>query len=72
MALFPFCACAVISWLYREELSARALMIYWGLWLSGLTVILIAKIQPGFFAAFQCVLAIAMLIQLRVNPEVPR
>ena len=72
MALFPFFAFAVISWLYRDELSARSLLIYWGLWLSGLTVIFLTKIHPGFFAAFQCVLAIAMLIQLRVNPEVPR
>ena len=44
MALFPFFAFAVISWLYRDELSARSLMIYWGLWLSGLTGIFLTKI----------------------------
>jgi hypothetical protein len=72
MGLFPFFGLAVISWLYRDELSARSMLIYWGLWLSGLTIVLLAKLHPGFFASFQCVLAIAMLIQLRVNPVVPR
>jgi hypothetical protein len=72
MGFVPFFALVAISWLYRDELGGRALAVYWGLWLVGLLVIFFARLHPGFFIAAQSALAIAMLIQLRVNPEVPR
>ena len=72
MHFFPFFAPVVISWLYRDELGGRVLAIYWSLWAVSLVVIFFARLHPGFFIAAQSALAIAMLIQLRVNPEVPR
>lgn len=72
MGFFPFFALAVVSWLYRDELGGQALAVYWSLWLVCLLVIFATRLHPGFFIAAQSALAIGMLIQLRVNPEVPR
>jgi hypothetical protein len=72
MGAFPFFALVVISWLFRDELGGRTLAVYWSLWMVCLLVIVATHLHPGFFIAAQSGLAIAMLIQLRVNPDVPR
>ena len=72
MGFFPFFALVVISWLYSDELGGRALAAYWGLWSLSLLLIFATRLHPGFFIAAQSGLAIGMLIQLRVNSEVPR
>jgi len=71
MPLFLLLPLAVISWLYRHELGMRALGIYWGLWALGLTVSIVSGVHPGFFIGFECLLTVAMLIHLGVNPIVP-
>ena len=72
MAFFILIPMAVISWLYRHELGGRGLGVYWGLWLAGLLINATCGLHPGFFVGFECLLTVAMLIQLGVNPNVPR
>ena len=72
MTLFLFIPMAVISWIYRHELGMRALGIYWGLWALGLITTLLSAVHQGFFIGFECLLTVAMLVQLGVNPIVPR
>jgi hypothetical protein len=69
MVYFPFAALLVISVIYRSDLGLKALVSYWSIWAAGLLVIIVFSISPGFFVAIQAVLAVAMLIQLRVNPQ---
>ncbi|MBC7365430.1 MAG: hypothetical protein H7343_01245 [Undibacterium sp.] len=72
MAFFLFIPMAVISWIYRHELGMCALVIYWGLWVIGLITTIQSAVHLGFFVGFECLLAVAMLIHLGVNPIVPR
>jgi hypothetical protein len=72
LLFFPLIALVVISWLYREDLGVRAIAVYGGLWLLGLAVVLALNLSPGVFVVVQCVIAIAMLIHVRANPDVPR
>jgi hypothetical protein len=72
LLFLPFIAMAVIGWLYRDDLGGRALVVYGGLWLLGLAVVLLFNLSPGVFVVVQCVLAVAMLIHVRANPDVPR
>jgi hypothetical protein len=72
LLVFPLIGIVVISWLYREDLGVRALGVYGGLWLLGLAVVLILNLSPGVFVVVQCVIAVAMLIHVRANPDVPR
>ena len=62
----------MISWLYRDDLGVRALAVYASLWIVGLGVVLIFNLSPGVFVVVQCVIAVAMLIHVRANPDVPR
>lgn len=66
---FPLAALITVSWLYRDDLTARALAIYWALWLLGLLVVLGFHLSPGIFVAVQCALGVAMLIHVRANPQ---
>ena len=68
---FPFVALVVISFLYREDLGLRALLVYWGIWVVGLVVMLVFHLSLGVLLVLQCILAIAMLIHVRANPEIP-
>ena len=68
----PLIAIVVISWLYRDDLGVRALAIYSGLWLLGLAVVLVINLSPGVFVVVQCAIAVAMLIHVRANPDLPR
>ena len=70
MNFLPFFALVMISWLYRDELMGRALVIYWSLWLACLLVMISANIHPGGFTATQSALAISMLIHVRANPSI--
>lgn len=70
LIFFPLIALMVIGYIYREDLSRRARMSYVILWLCGLAVVLTLGLSPGYFVVLQCLLAIAMLIQVRANPEV--
>jgi hypothetical protein len=72
LLFFPLIAIVVISWLYREDIGVRALAVYAGLWLLGLAVVLLFNLSPGVFVVVQCVIAVAMLIHVRANPDVPR
>lgn len=72
MSLFLLIPIGVISWLYRHDLGGRGLSIYWGLWLAGLVINVTCGLHPGFFIGFECVPTVSMLIQLGVNPNVPR
>jgi hypothetical protein len=72
LLFFPLIAIVVISWLYREDLGLRALAVYGGLWLLGLAIVLTIHLSPGVFVVVQCVIAVAMLIHVRANPDVPR
>ena len=72
MVVFLFIPLAVISWIYRHELGRRALGIYWALWALGLITTLLSAVHPGFFVGLECLLTVEMLIQLGVNPIVPR
>ena len=72
LLFFPLIAIGVISWLYREDLGVRELAVYGGLWLLGLAVVLIFNLSPGVFVVVQCVIAVAMLIHVRANPDWPR
>jgi hypothetical protein len=70
MNFLPFFALIMISWLYRDELMVRALVIYWSLWLVCLLVMISAKFHPGIFTAVQSALAISMLVHVRANPSI--
>ena len=70
MSVFPFFALIVISLIYRGELGARSLLVYWGIWAVTLAVAMALNFQPGFYVAFQAILAVAMLVQLRINPAI--
>lgn len=70
MLYFTSAALLVISFLFRHDLGLKALLAYWGAWAIGLAVILGFALSPGYFIAFQAMLAIAMLIQLRINPQI--
>ncbi len=72
LMLFPLLVIVVIAWLYRDDLGVRALAIYGGLWLLGLAAVLVFKLSPGVFVVVQCALAVALLIHVRANPDVPR
>jgi hypothetical protein len=72
LLFFPLIAIVVISWQYREDLGGGALAVYAGLWLLGLAVVLLFNLSPGVFVVVQCVMAVAMLIHVRANPDVPR
>jgi hypothetical protein len=69
--LFPLLAVIVIAFIYRGDLGARALLAYGGIWCVGLTLVLSLDLSPGIFVALQCALAIAMLIHVRANPNLP-
>jgi hypothetical protein len=71
LALFPVFAVIVIALIYRGDLGPRALMIYGIIWGIGLAVAAGLDLSPGIFAAFQCMLAIAMLIHVGANPNIP-
>lgn len=66
----PLISLVVIGYIYREDLGARALGLYGVLWSLGLVTVLGLDLSPGFFVVLQCVLAVAMLIHVRANPEV--
>lgn len=70
MNFLPFFALIMISWLYRDELMGRALVIYWSLWLVCLLVMISAKFHPGVFTAVQSALAISMLVHVRATPSI--
>jgi len=72
LILFPLSALLVIAFLFRSDLGLRALLVYAGIWGAGLAAIFLLGISPGYFVAIQCLLAIAMLIHVGVNPDVPR
>jgi hypothetical protein len=71
LILFPLVAVIVIALIYRGDLSARALIIYGSIWIVGLALVVGLSLSPGIFAALQCALAIAMLIHVRANPDIP-
>jgi hypothetical protein len=70
MTFIPLATLIVVSLLYRHDLGAKALLVYFSLWLGGLIAAVSFKLVPGYFVAFQCLLAISMLIHVRANPEV--
>ena len=70
--LFPLAAILVIGFFFRHDLGVRALAIYGCFWAVGLATVLLLGLSPGVFVAVQCLLAIAMLIHVGVNPDVPR
>ena len=72
LLFFPLIALVVIGWLYREDLGARSLAVYGGLWILGLALVLTLNLSPGVFVVVQCAIAVAMLIHVRANPDVPR
>ena len=72
LLVFPLIALVVIAWIFRDELGLRALAVYGMLWLAGLTVVLVFALSPGVFVVIQCAIAVAMLIHVRANPDVPR
>ena len=70
--LFPLAALLVIGFFFRHDLGVRALAIYGCLWAVGFATVWLLALSPGVFVAVQCILAIAMLIHVGVNPDVPR
>lgn len=70
LILSPLIALIVIGYIYREDLGARALAAYGMAWSLGLVAVLGFDVSPGFFVVLQCLLAVAMLIHVRANPEV--
>jgi hypothetical protein len=66
----PLAVLVAVSLLYRDELSGRALIVYWALWLIALIIVLGFGFSPGIFVAVQCALAVAMLIHVRANPQI--
>ena len=70
LLIVPLATLIVASYIYRAELGARALIIYGLLWSAALAVVFALSLSPGIFAAIQCVLAIAILIQVRANPRI--
>jgi hypothetical protein len=71
LPLFPFFAIIVVSFLYREDLGVRALIIYASLWSAAFAIVIVARLSPGIFGAAECAIAIAMLIHVRANPDIP-
>jgi hypothetical protein len=69
--LIPLIAIIVIAFVYRSELGTRALLVYGGAWATGFAIVISLDLSPGIFVAFQCALAIAMLIHVRANPDIP-
>lgn len=65
----PLAALLAVSYLYREDLGVRALVIYFLLWVIGVVVMFAFQLSPGIFTAWECSLVIAMLIQVRANPK---
>ena len=70
MTFVPLAALIVISFLYRHDLGAKALLVYGSLWLGGLITAISLHLAPGFFVAFQALLAISMLIHVGANPKI--
>lgn len=70
MFFIPLAALVVLSLLFRADLGLKGLLTYWSLWGVGLAVAALLNLSPGYFIAFECLLAIAMLIQLRINPRI--
>lgn len=70
--LFSLIALLVIAYVYREDLGLRGMLVYASIWTVGLCAMLLLDLSPGVFVALQCLLAIAILIQVGANPDVPR
>ncbi len=70
MFYFSLAALVVVSGLYREELGLKALLVYWIVWAAFLAGIFLSRLPLAYLATVQAILAIIMLIQLRVNPEI--
>ena len=70
MFYLPLVALVVISILCRADLRLKSLVVYWAIWSAGFAVVITLGLQPGYFIAFQALLAVAMLIQLRINPQI--
>ncbi len=70
LIFFPLVALLVIGGLYRDELGLRAIFSYAGIWLVGLAVVLLFDLSPGYFVVLQCLLAVAMLVHVRANPQI--
>lgn len=69
MIVFPLAAMIAVSMLYRDELGARALIIYWAIWVFALLIVLGFQLSLGVFVAAECALAVALLIHVRANPQ---
>lgn len=70
LIFFPLVALLVIGGLYRDDLGLRAIFGYAAIWLVGLAVLFVFDLSPGFFVVLQCLLAVAMLIHVRANPQI--
>ena len=66
---FPLIALLVIGYIYRDDFGGRSLLTYALLWIGGLATVWGLGWSPGVFVVVQCLLAVAMLIQARVNPR---
>ena len=71
LIFFPLIALIVIAYLYRDDLGPRALVAYGIVWTVCLAITLAADFSPGVFVVLQCLLAIAMLIHVGANPDIP-
>jgi hypothetical protein len=67
---FTLVTLIVVSVLFRDDLGLKSLLAYWGIWVGGLVATLALGLSPGFFVAVQAALGVAMLIQLRINPQI--
>lgn len=69
--LIPLIAVVVIAVIYREELGLRSLLIYGGVSVAAILAVFTLSLSPGIFIAVECGVAIAMLIHVRANPNIP-